>query len=179
MCSTKYVQSFARWQFALNFTNLEKGLLHHSSFQSPSCPIPIASSIVPIASSIVVFDWCIDECWTFYLAGPHVLHTNLLPILDPVEGLPLLNQQITAPSTPQIWYSSCVKIHRSSTAVCEDSSNVLGYGIIKSRRTCLEQAFIQNWRETLLRVNYNISHVTNTQNVVTLAQTIHRYIITA
>ena len=27
LCLTKHVQSFARWQFALNFANLEKGLL--------------------------------------------------------------------------------------------------------------------------------------------------------
>ena len=33
MCSTKHVQSFARWQFTLNISSLDKGLLAENSTQ--------------------------------------------------------------------------------------------------------------------------------------------------
>ena len=40
-----------------------------------------------------------------------------------------------------------------------------------------EQHFYSEWWEFLSHDNYNISHVTNTENIVKLAQMIHRYII--
>ena len=49
----------------------------------------------------------------------------------------------------------------------------------KTRCTCEENnTFIQNGGKTLSRDdNNNISHVTNTEKIVKLAQMIHRYII--
>ena len=53
----------------------------------------------------------------------------------------------------------------------------------KTGCTCVENnTFIQNGGKILSRDkyhNYNISHVTNTENIVKLAQMIHGYIISA